>query len=210
MIIKIINELIHKISELRYSNNQGKRIFGNNDNNKENSLFGNNKTFKSSLFDKYNNIENSTNQENNKIYSPNILNCNYTQYKDLTINNIINQLENNDKKDKDENTVIEIIEEIEEDENINTGSIINQERQNSTTNNSIINIYNELKDKIHKIRIKDENEIINEEIIRIYNTYYQYHQKFKANNICEKCGKITYFFVKNVLWIFAIFAQKIV
>ena len=59
--MEIINELIHIISEIRYSNNQEGELFGNNGNN----------------------------QGNNKTYSPNILNCNYTQYEDLTLNNII-------------------------------------------------------------------------------------------------------------------------
>ena len=197
-IMEIINELIHKISEIRYSNNQEGESFGNNDNNQENSLFRNNNISKNSLSGQYNNIENSTNQGNNKTYSPNILNCNFTLYEDLTLNNNINKMEENNKNNKVENTLAKIIEEIEEDEKINVSSINNQEVQNASFISSIINTYNELKDKISEIKIKNENEIINEEIIRIY-IYYQYYFNFKYNNYnkCEKCGKNNYFFCEN-------------
>ena len=60
--MEIINELIHKISELRYSNNQEGELIGNSGNNQENSLFGNNDTSKNSNI---NQLEDSN--ENNKV-----------------------------------------------------------------------------------------------------------------------------------------------
>ena len=156
-IMKIINELMHKISEIRYSNNQDGELFGNN----------------------------GKNQGNNKTNSPNI------QNEDLALNNRINQPEDNDKINKVENTLAKIMEEIEADENINVSSINNQENPNSIINYTIINIYNELKDKFPE-------QILSKEIIRIY-IYYQYYQNFKSNNYirCEKCGKNNLLFCEN-------------
>ena len=63
--------------------------------------------------------------------------------------------------------------------------------------NSIISIYNEIKDTIPEISIKNENELLNEEIMEIY----KYYLNIIGNNYnkCETCGKITIFFVKIVL-----------
>jgi len=86
------------------------------------------------------------------------------------------------------------MEEIENGENIDESTIGNQEEQNSTFS-TIINNYNELKDIIHKISIKNENELLNEKIMEIYNNY-QFFQNFIGNNhnicdyfFCENCSK---------------------
>ena len=67
---------------------------------------------------------------------------------------------------KDENNLLKIMEENKDGENINSSTIHNQEKPNSSFNNStIMDINNKLKDKIPEIRIKNENELIIEEIV---------------------------------------------
>ena len=192
------NESKDKIFEIGYSNNQsGGGLFNiNNSNslfcniNKDKKLFGNNNDNINSndcLFDKSNNnkensllertkinynqtqrlFENSTTQGNNKSYSTN---------ENQTSDNIINQFEDNDKNDEAENPLAKRMKEIGDDGNIDESTIKNQEKQNASLNNSLINLNNELKDKIPK-----------EEIIEIYQNFLDL--KNNNNNICEKCGK---------------------
>ena len=186
--------------------NNSSKLFANNiNNNTGNSLFGDKNTSNNSLFGQSNNLENSlfgnskinynqtqglfgnsTNQENNEKYSP---------YEDSYSDNIINELEYNNENDKDENNLAKDMEEIEDGKNINVSIIKNQEKQNSIFSNSIIN---ELKDIIPEISTKNENELLNEEIMEIYK-YYQFFLNYIGNNynICKKCGKNNYFFCEN-------------
>ena len=103
-------------------------------------------------------------------------------------------MEDNEKNDEFENNLVKVIKEIEYDENKDASTINNQENSNSSFNNSIINKYNELKDKIPDIIINNENELLYQEIIEIYK-YYQSYLNFKDNNynICKKCGKNNFF-----------------
>ena len=77
-------------------------------------------------------------------------------------------MEYNNENDKDENNLAKNMEEIEDGKNINVSIIKNQEKQNSIFSNSIIN---ELKDIIPEISTKNENELLNEEIMKIYKYY---------------------------------------
>ena len=117
-------------------------------------------------------FENSISQGNNKSYTTN---------ENQTSDNIINQFENNEKNDKDENILAKIMKEIDNYGNIDDGTIKNQEKQNSSLNNSLININNELKDKIPDIKLK-------EEIIEIYQNFLNL-KGYNYNNICRKCWK---------------------
>ena len=138
---------------------------------------------------------NSTTQGNSKSYSPNKLNCNHTHYEELNLKNKINPLEYEEKNNKEENTLIKFMEEIGDDDNINASTIKNQENTNSTFNNSIINLYDELKDKIPDKRMKNENKLLKEEFIEIYKNY-KFYLNFIGNNynICQKCEKNNHFY----------------
>ena len=143
------------------SSNKNNNSLFENYNNSNNSLFSRSIITENSLFG------NLTNQEKIK----HIFHCNYIQFEDPTLdNNKINIFEDNEKNDNHVNTLAKIMEEIEDDANIDASTINNQEKQNSEFNNSIINIYNELKDKIPDIsdgRINNGIELLNEEIIEI-------------------------------------------
>ena len=240
----INNELKDKISEIGYSSNQERGLFGKNNNSKGRSLFGdsNNQTGRlqyenninikrDGLFENINNeskslfgnsieqktgglFDNSANYNQAQSLFENSItqgnNKKYYSYEDPTLDNLINRLEYNEKNNNVENVLVKIMEEIEDDDNINESTIKNQEKQNSTFINSLINLNNGLKDKIPDIKIYNINGL-KEEIIEIYK-HYNFFRKIKDNNynICEKCGKNNFFFVKIVLQVFAIFAQKIV
>ena len=158
-----------------YNNNF---LINNVNNNKENSLFGSTKINYNQAHGLF---RNPINQGNKKKY----------RYEDLTVNNIINQLEYEGKNDEDENTLVKIMKEIEEDENINGSGIKNQKKENSTLKNSLIDLYDELRDKIPKIRIKNENLLFNENIICekcLKNNHYFFCEKCSIN-LCNICSK---------------------
>jgi len=214
------NELKDKGSEIEYSNNQsGGGLFNiNNSNflfgiiNKIKSLFGNsinNNDSNNSLFDLSNNnkedlssekakinynqtkelFENSTIQRNKKTYSTN---------ENATSDNIINQFEDNEKNDEDENTLAKIINEIKDNENnIDASTIENQEKPDSSSDDSLI----ELKDKIPDIKIKEEIIEISQNFLDLKNN---------NNNICEKCGKNNnYYCCENCSTIFCDICSKV-
>ena len=179
---------LNKAKNNNSSNKNNNSLFENY-NNSNNSLFSRSIITENSLFG------NSTNQEKIK----HIFHCNYIQFEDPTLdNNKINIFEDNEKNDNHVNTLAKIMEEIEDDENIDVSTIKNQEKQNSTFNNSIINIYNELKYKIPDTpdrKINNGIELLNDEIIEIYKNY-QLLKNFKDNkyNICKNCEKNNHFF----------------
>ena len=103
--------------------------------------------------------------------------------------------------DEEKNALAKEMNDIEK-ENDSILSLVNnnEEKQNSTLNNStIMNLNNELKekiflhaykDKIPEIRIKDEDKLINGEKIEIYlNSPFYPNLKNNIYNMCENCGE---------------------
>ena len=108
---------------------------------------------------------------------------------DILLNEINkNELENEDNAENDgaEIPLAKRMKEIEDNGNIDASTIENRGKPDSSSNNSLINYNNELKEKIPK-----------EEFIEIYQNFLNLKGD---NNICEKCWKNNDYYFCDLLF----------